>query len=266
MADNKQTAETMRFLHNFNYSADASFLGTSLRSSTKIGLFILTIIEFTFHGVFLSYPWFFRPDDSLYLFAIVASVLRLIVLHYCYKAINSTDFEKCLKGTKAIQLTTVAHTINCLVLLIASFLSLQIFGYRAHLGCAWPLIIPGTLSVLINLYVAYLMFSFTKHLGLGNLDVINGINPNALIPGSLRNITTLVIGRDPTTSEINYVEAESEYISLEKIVLKDPKDIQFAESAQEAIVNGMILPSGVKIPIPVDNKTWKIVGNEIILN
>jgi hypothetical protein len=52
---------------------------------------------------------------------------------------------------------------------------------------------------------------------------------------------------------------------LEKINLNDPLDIAFAQSAQGAIVSGISLPSGIKVPDARDGKTWKIIENEIIL-
>jgi hypothetical protein len=84
------------------------------------------------------------------------------------------------------------------------------------------------------------------------------------MPSDDRNITTYVIGQNPIVSDINSLNTD-QFVSLEKIVLKDPRDIRFAQSAQQAIVNGMILPSGTKIPIPTDERTWRIVGSEILL-
>jgi hypothetical protein len=46
-------------------------------------------------------------------------------------------------------------------------------------------------------------------------------------------------------------------------VLNDAKDVQFAQSAQDAIVNGMVLPSGIRIP--VSGGEWRITGKDILL-
>jgi hypothetical protein len=52
---------------------------------------------------------------------------------------------------------------------------------------------------------------------------------------------------------------------LEKIVLNNPLDITFAQSAQGAMVSGIALPSGIKVPDAMEGKIWKIKGNEIVL-
>jgi hypothetical protein len=265
MTDNKRTAESMKFLTKYDYSVTGSIYNLSLRTNTKLGLYTLAFIEFLFH-FFLSYilP---MPEDPLYLFAIVGSVLRLFIFYYSLTAINCNDFEKCYKGTILLQIATGMHTINCLVLSLAIILEKSIFGYRVHLDCSWPLIILGACSVIFNLYVSYLMFSFSKHLGMGNLDIIDGINQNALMSGSkvsFISTTTLVIGDNTPSHDINYLKARSAYISIDKIMLTDPRDVQFAQSVPEAVVNGMTLPSGIKIPYS-DGKYWRIQGNEIIL-
>jgi hypothetical protein len=266
MVDNKQLAEEMTFLFKYkDTSTDRCLYNTSLRKGATIGFSILVAIEVFFH-IGLNSASLLCLNDCLYLYIILGSILRVAVIYYCYMAMKSNDFTKCLYGTYAIQITTLVQAFNTVVVLLAIILDMRIFGSRLWFGSMLPYFVLAILSICLNTYVSYIIFSFTKHLGLGNEDIINGDKLNALLPQpSCRSITTLVIGQNPSESDISYINTKGQFNALEKIVLNDPKDIVFAQSAQHAIINGMTLPSGVKIPMTCDSRNWKITGNEISL-
>jgi hypothetical protein len=273
MADTKEIAEEMKFMWRCknNDCVDGFIFNSSLRAGSIFGLIMQAIIEILFHYVIISY-WTYQKNDILYLIMVLISILRLGIFGYCYKAINTTDFDMCLKATYAIQLVSLFQYLNTCIIGLAMVCQMDILGRTRDHPIEY--VSFTVLAVLMNsfsVYVAYLVFSFTKHLGLGNLDLINGLIsrnaiPNAHIPTSgYGNITTLVIGQNLTNTDINLINTGCQFNSLEKIVLTDPRDLLFAQSAHEAIVNGMTLPSGVRVPYPSDSRAWKIVGNEIIL-
>jgi hypothetical protein len=74
----------------------------------------------------------------------------------------------------------------------------------------------------------------------------------------------LVIGQGFTDDDISSLN-RVQFAVLEKIVLNNPLDITFAQSAQGAMVSGIALPSGIKVPDARERKIWKIKGNEIVL-
>jgi hypothetical protein len=266
MADNKTIAEQMKFFWRFNKLANSAVCGISLRKGTQFGLFALVAIEALWLMIF---PGFTGMGDFSLIYVVMWTLARLAVLICCQKAASGGDFDKCLKATYAIQTLTICNLVNTCVTLIAMGGAGRLFGvYVPHIHEIESLV-PLAAFVCLNLYVTYLMFSFTKHLGLENLEIIDGVQsaliPNAGATSDYRNITTLVIGQNPTVTDINSLNTAGQFTSLDKVVLNDPRDIQFAQSAQQAVVNGMTLPSGVRIPVPSDSRTWRIVGSEILL-
>jgi hypothetical protein len=268
MEDDKTIAEEMKFFWRFNSNANSVLWGLPLREGTQIGLNILWIVEVVWLVILPLFPG--EVDFSL-LYVILWTLVRFSVLTYCFVAAGRIDFQMCLNGTYAIQTLTICHILNTCITLIAMVAEGRLFGTpvpRLHNPYVFVALVSLAVLVCLNLYVTYIMFSFTKHLGLGNEDILNGVRPiaisslNVQAPNDFTN-TSLLIGLNPT--DINSFNTSGQFVSLDKIVLNDPRDVQFAQSAQQAIVNGMALPSGISIPIPPDNRTWRIVGSEILL-
>jgi hypothetical protein len=265
MADIKTKAEQMKFFWRFNKLANSAVCGLSLRKGTQYGLFSLIALEMLWLTFF---PVYTGIRDFSLIYLVIWTLVRFAVLICCQRFSLGDNFEDCLKGTYTIQTMTVCNLLNTCVTLIAMGGSL--FGaYVPHLH-EMEFLVPLAAFVCLNLYVTYLMFSLTKHLGLGNIDIIDGIRSSTLIPNAeaasdYKNITTLVIGQNQMVTDINSLNTSGQFVLLDKIVLNDPRDVQFAQSAQQAIVNGMTLPSGISIPISSDSRTWRIVGSEILL-
>jgi hypothetical protein len=180
-----------------------------------------------------------------------------------------------LKGIKAI---TVIQIFNSLVLLIlalfqkdigigyrASFMDYNYYKYYYH---PEDMVLSGItilIFICINVYIYYILFSFTKHFGLGNEALIFNNKPTSVpVNHDSRNLSALLPANNQST-ELVINSTFTQYPGLEKIVLNYPNDITFAQSAQNAIVNNLVLPSGFKIPPGRHEKSWKIEGNEIVL-
>jgi hypothetical protein len=54
-------------------------------------------------------------------------------------------------------------------------------------------------------------------------------------------------------------------IESDKVTLTSKKDILFARTAQDSIVNDSTFPSGLRIPSASYGKNWKIVGDDVLL-
>jgi hypothetical protein len=181
-----------------------------------------------------------------------------------------------LKGIKAI---TVIQIFNSLVLLIlalfqkdigigyrASFMDYNYYKYYYH---PEDMVLPGIIILIficINVYIYYILFSFTKHLGLGNEILISNNKPTSIPQNNQdsRNLSALLPPNNQST-ELIINNTFTQYVSLEKIVLNFPNDITFAQSAQNSIVKNLVLPSGFETPSGRDGTSWKIEGNEIVL-
>jgi hypothetical protein len=221
------------------------------------------MFEIYYHYLAIAY---LGVRDVSYIHAFIFSLARLGVFIYCLKGIEKNDFDHCEKGHLAMNIATLSNLVSCLIL----FVSIFIFGLSLYSGWGgyvrgFNCLLFGAIYLAVNLYIPYIYFSFTKHLGLGNIELINGRNNRSItLQSGYQGVNTLIIGQGHTDSDINRLN-NTQLSVLEKIVLSNPLDIAFAQSAQNAIVSGISLPSGVRVPDARDSKTWKIVENEIIL-
>jgi hypothetical protein len=196
----------------------------------------------------------------------MGSGLRLLTLYYNYNSVKTKSFNKCLDGLKAIQIATLVSIFSTLPLFLVIFFGPIIHARDVH----QPLqtlthLLSCSISIVVYVYVSYLIFSFIKHLGFSNMDVVDGVLFKRYnMPPECRFVTTLIIGQNPTSESISFVK-NNKFVLLERIVLNDVRDIEFIASAQDAVVSGMTLPSGVEVPSPSDVRAWRVVGNEIIL-
>jgi hypothetical protein len=132
-----------------------------------------------------------------------------------------------------------------------------------------PLVyITAVIMTAKNFYSLYIIYSFIHHLADGNIDLIEGrafrLNDTSnfsevLVRPAVRRIYVANCGQTQTEgTETN------EYSMVDKITLTNAFDLTFAQSAQNAVISGVTLPSGLRVPIAKDGKDWRIVGNEIL--
>jgi hypothetical protein len=119
--------------------------------------------------------------------------------------IEKNDFDKCEKGYLAMNIATVANLVSCIILFVSIFIfDLRLYyGWRDYVNCSGTLLF-GAIFLAVNLYIPYIYFSFTKHLGLGNIDLINGRNNRSItIQSGYQGVNTLIIGQGHVDSDIN---------------------------------------------------------------
>jgi hypothetical protein len=81
---------------------------------------------------------------------------------------------------------------------------------------------------------------------------------NTSLIGSSYEVNTQVSGSSYTELNINS-------LPIERMVLYHPVDLVFAQTAQNAILNGSCLPSGTVVPAARGGKNWRLIGIEIVL-
>jgi hypothetical protein len=101
-------------------------------------------------------------------------------------------------------------------------------------------IIPVTIAT-----ISYFLYFKKSVTGLNSYLPIDNSVANAYIPPASVSPTNLYVP--------------------DRIALQYPNDIAFAQGAQGAVLNGIILPSGIAIPAQRDGKNWTLIGNEIVL-
>jgi hypothetical protein len=256
MDDKNQKAKELKFLFYSDLNeqlADNFLFFIPLKSGVIIGLLLLIIFEIYYHYLAIAY---FGVRDVSYIHAFIFSLARLGVFIYCLKGIDRDDFDHCEEGHLAMNISTLANLVSCLILFIGIF----IFGLRPYNG--WNGYVRSFIYFLfvaiflgINLYIPYIYFSFTKHLGLGNINLINGGNNRSIsLQSGYQGVNTLIIGQGHVDSDSDNL-SNTQLVVSEKITLSDPLDIAFAQSAQGAIVSGVSLPSGIKVLDARDGKT-----------
>jgi hypothetical protein len=274
MSDQKEKAKNLKFAFCLKMQeADFFLFNYSLKFGSTFGLVALILQEALFHYC-LSY--FIIIIDIVYTYLIIWSVVRLLVAFVTFWAIQKKNFKKLVKCLKGIKVITAIQIFNSLVLLVLALLHMDLgvgfygqnWGYKSskYMYILEELFYPGLAMlflILMNVYTYYILFSFTKHLGLGNEALVFNNRPRYVPQVSLdsRNTSAFL----PANSQSSFMGEFSQYPNLEKIVLNYPNDITFAQSAQNAIVNNLVLPSGFKIPTGRDGKSWRIEGNEILL-
>jgi hypothetical protein len=271
MSDITRKAEKLTFICNnkWNYEPITNGYLVSIRSMSKIALFSLVIQEVLFYVFGLPSSCIRSFEAQFYIFLL--SIVRIVVFVKAYKAICANDFGACYKHYKNLRRLTILQLVN-----IAAMTILRPYLIVFDIVILTP--------VILNIYSLYVLFSFTKYLGLGNLEIIDSNPPPIAVPLSMSNNTTellnqpvtdyrnivnnatsLVIGAQNEVSDINDINSHS-MIVLEKIALTSSIDISFAQSAQNAIVNDLVLPSGVRVPTGKHGMCWRIAGTDIILS
>jgi hypothetical protein len=257
MEDSKEKVNNLKFLFYYNLEDNIanSFLSlTSLKTGSQLGLAFLCLTDIIFHIILIANS--LRDVSNIY--AIIATLLRFAVFIYFCGGIEKNDLDQCLKGCFYLNIATLVILYCCLIALIGCIFGMTIFGFWPYFNL--PVIIFLPLGVMLNVYVTYACLSFTKHLAMGNIDLING----KLNLTGYEGVNTLIIGHGFTDDDISSLN-RVQFAVLEKIVLNNPLDLTFAQSAQGAMVSGIALPSGIKVPDAREGKIWKIKGNEIVL-
>jgi hypothetical protein len=278
MSDHKEKAKNLKFAFFPKMQETDYFLfGYSLKFGATFGMIALICQEALLHYYLTSLPMII---DIVYTYLVIWSAVRMLIAFATINPVSERNFNKVLKRLKAVKVITALQIFNSLVVFLLALFRMDIgLGYR---GEYWEyrrfyynpeqLIYPGLVVLFIigmDVYFYYVLFSFTKHLGLGNEALIVNNRP-VNIPQAAnldpRNTSAFLPANNQSSSSLEVrVNEFSQYPNLEKIVLNYPNDITFAQSAQNAIVNNLALPSGFKIPPGRDGKSWKIEGNEILL-
>jgi hypothetical protein len=265
--DMKQKAENLKFLCKKKTCepASQSIFGFSLRQASEYGVGALAIQEVAFNWYLLA-GVYYGDIDLHYVYILLLSLIRLCVFCKFFKGVRSDDFAVCHKLYRKARKLTILQIFNALVVIIGAFFYADAGRIRLRPYYISTYLMVGVPFIALNVYILYMFYSFTKHLGLGNVEIINGVvAPNAIplnvnLNTNYRNISVLTVGPVANApADIN------SYPSFDKITLASPVDLSFAQSAQNAVISDVVLPSGVKVPSARDGKQWRIVGNEVLL-
>jgi hypothetical protein len=257
MEELKEKANDLKFLSFLkidDYIANNFLSSFSLKTGSQLGLAVLCLTDIVFQIFFIMAG--LRDTSSIY--ATLASIFRIAIFLYNYAGIEKNELEQCIKGCFYLNIATLVLLYCCFIAVIGCISDMTIFGFRPWFNIT--IVLSVILWVILNVYVTYTCLSFTKHLAMGNIDLING----KLNLTGYEGVNTLVIGHGFTDDDISSLN-RVQFAVLEKIVLNNPLDLTFAQSAQGAMVSGIALPSGIKVPDAREGKIWKIKGNEIVL-
>jgi hypothetical protein len=218
------------------------------------------------------------------IYVVLLSLVRLVVILKLSKAFEQNNFSQIILVYRKLKKLTCFQIFNMTVFIITCATDIKIGEYWSSMLFNVQEVLITVACTAFNVYTLYIFYSYTKHLGLGNLAIINGTYAAAVnttsnygeilvAPGTVRsNLSVLNIGNPLTNTGVanindaNACQTGSSYPSFEdKIVLSLPGDIAFCQTAQNAIINGIILPSGLKVPAGKDGKNWRVIGSEIIL-
>jgi hypothetical protein len=284
MVDNKQKAEKLEFICKKQkiQPADSAILGVSLKVSTSLGILSFLSQEL----IFIPMLWdnFNRNPQFWFIYFFLISIARIVACIRFGQALSKNNFTQSVKAYRILKSLTCLQVVNIVVCLISYILQLRCGDFWFQQMFRIEDLLEACVLVVLNVYTFYIFYSYTKHLGLGNLAIINGTYAAAVnttsnygeilvAPGTVRsNLSVLNIGNPLTNTGVanindaNACQTGSSYPSFEdKIVLSLPGDIAFCQTAQNAIINGIILPSGLKVPAGKDGKNWRVIGSEIIL-
>jgi hypothetical protein len=94
-----------------------------------------------------------------------------------------------------------------------------------------------------------------------------GTNPQYNINQVPTNPYNQNVSFNPTgvTYQNNFNQNTYDNYQMEKLILTHQDDINFASRNQNAIVSDMTLPSGIRVPSPMEGRVWRIVGSEVLL-
>jgi hypothetical protein len=294
MADYKEKAEKLKFLcrkKNIQPATEAFQGLMSLKAASRLGIYALAGQEILYQ--FFFWNCYGNEFHFWYIYIVLISLMRMGVSMKLGKGIRNNDFPVCAKLYNKMTKLTKFQIFNLLV-----FIMIYLFDMRiTRHGMLWDFTVPFIAAgcTALNVYILFIFYSFTKHLGLGTLPtgpvvVHHPSNYGEIFvpPTSARNATMLNIGgnsgnltntgvtninsvsniNDTTPYHQTYqaTQINNSYPSfVEKIVLANPVDVSFAQTAQNAVVDEVILPSGIKVPVGRDGKSWRIIGNEIVL-
>jgi hypothetical protein len=140
-----------------------------LKTGSHLGLALLYLTDIIFHILLIAGS--LRDVSNIY--AIIASLLRFSMFIYFCGVIEKNDLNQCLKGCCYLNIATLIILYCCLIALIGGCIfDMTILGFRREFNL--KIIIFILLGVILNVYVTYACLSFTKHLAMGNIDLING--------------------------------------------------------------------------------------------
>jgi hypothetical protein len=260
MSSHKQKAENIKFIIGDKSiePVDSAFFGLSLRKGTQLGLLSLIIQEPIFHYFFWNN--FDHNFQFWHIHLLIYSIFRVIVCLMLDKATKNNDFHACLNPYKKLKFMTLIQIFNTL-------LCFTLAANNIHANITMPrnplLYQVAFIITILNVYTLYIIYSFIKNLGFGNFDLIEG---RKIKIGQLLTFSNKSSSSDSTMASKSKSAKVLKYPKCERIVLTNPADIAFAQNAQNAIIDDLMLPSGIKVPCLRNSKSWRIIGNEVILS
>jgi hypothetical protein len=244
--DNSEKAKVIKFLFYFEKDLINQ---KSLRTQSLLGLIILIINELAFHVIIFEKH---RIQDVSYIHSIIFSLARLAVFTYCYNAIQKNNIESCIKGSKAMNVVTIIYLVYLTATTIGCFA-----GMYLYVDLIYPpsmFIIYDIIAFAFNIYYPYVYVSFVKHLVIGVIQPINNSSYDGFF-NSFMGIRHLALTNFTAVENTNNAgQYISPHVHEDKIIPNDAGDIVFAQSAQNAVVNGICLPSGLKVPEAPEGK------------
>jgi hypothetical protein len=277
MSDNKIIANSMRFLFLFKFApVESVFNKISLVRGLQIGLIYMMSMEFFYLLWFNLY--FTIIIAAAFAYTFLLSLFRFALFGYLlFCVFTKKNFAWFYWPTIFSHQFMYLQVLNWFLFelfmisnLYAGFIrqqeeSVTRSAMSAGAAVGWTII--SLIFMVVNLYATFLLFSYTKKLGLGEDQDDSLINrrdtnaprynpPNDFVKENLLPNSTII-----HVNSNNNVD----YSNEEKISLTDQRDVTYALANQSAIVTDTVLPSGLRIPASREGKVWRVIGNDILL-
>jgi hypothetical protein len=283
----------MKFLFISDIPTSQSFLcGFSIIFGAQVICLLGLITE-----ILLTLLVWANYESVIFILLLVLSIVKCLVFITTLVGTFMKSFSVCHFGNFLLQMLLYMFAILQLIILIAvwfGWVHLENEGQTYLLDglAVFSGFILYLITVLLNLYYCYIIYSMTKELGSGNL-ILNqsgfgeisrsntamsnkGYNPpiytqptvgeqgSSFLPinegnDSFRKDSDMDLGSSRRRSNARVSHSD------EKIVLCDPSDLSFAQFSQNTIVDDSTLPSGLKVPSGREGRVWRIIGSEILL-
>jgi hypothetical protein len=172
--------------------------------------------------------------DWIVIYSILLSIYRIYVGSNMLIGIGKGDFMTCYRYYKRFNLLMNFQIFNTAIILVSAYYDSELANSKRNdifSSYDWFVLVVG-----FNILILYVLYSYTIELGVGRIE------------GS--------------GSSQRLVEEADRFNNASEIALTQPEDIDYLKNAQCAVVNGLTLPSGLKVP-DGDGLIWRVMGNKI---
>jgi hypothetical protein len=249
-----QIAPNMRFLCYTSAYDKYCCCGIPLKAGTLVCLIFSLIFNISIITFGLSVKLW---DAEITWFYISLTSAQIICLIIAFVSVYRIKFDTCYYTNIALQFLLVMDMLTVVLNILMNY-GIGIKYNRLTIEAYVIYFSIWVLYILVSTYSSYMLFSYTKNLGIGVLShketsITRG---NVYIPPNLTNASY---------SADEWSRTSGHSFACEKIILTHQNDIIFAQNAQNSIVDGSVLPSGIVVPPSSNGMRWRVFGNEILL-